>query len=306
VGEMLARAFRREAAPLRPLLIVVALSIAGTLLNPHGLEALRYPFTYAGTGNASMRFIAEWQSPSFHQPAYLAFAASLLLALALGIGRRPLGPTELLWSLLLALMGLQAIRHLPLYAVVVTPLVGARLDAELQRYRGALPVWARRARIACLALVWLPPLATALVVLAQVRAGQIDGLQLGREPSAAGYPAGAVAYIRAHELRGNLFNQYGWGGYLIYELYPRHRVFVDGRADVYGDALVAAAREVERLGPDWSRVLNQYDVQLVLVGKESPLAVALRDDPCWEEVYTGSVEGLFARRAISAPARGAN
>jgi hypothetical protein len=42
--------------------------------------------------------------------------------------------------------------------------------------------------------------------------------------------------------------------------------------------------------------LNDYDVQLVLVDKESRLGVALGGDDGWQELYVGDVERLFSRR----------
>src|SRR5439155_9436770 len=127
VGEGLARALGRPAAPLRPLVAITALSGAATLVSPHGLEGLRYPFSYLGSENAMMQYITEWQSPNFHLAYLLVFAASLLLGLMVGIWRRPLGPSEALWAVALGLMGLQSVRHIALYAVVATPLLGARL-----------------------------------------------------------------------------------------------------------------------------------------------------------------------------------
>lgn len=297
-GEAIARARRQEAAPLAPLLTVTALSTLALLLNPHGLEALRYPLTYVGAGNASMQYVQEWQSPNFHQPLFLTFAASLLLALVLGLGRRPLGATEVLWALVFALMALRSMRHVALYAIVVTPLVGARLQSEIPYLRRSLLAWRRSVLLGLLALLWLLP---ALAVLGPMAGPeQRSRLQRGPEPGANGYPVGAVEYLRRHDLGGNLLNEYAWGGYLIYQLYPRQRVFIDGRADPYGDALVIRFRNVTLLRPHWRQTLDEYDVRLVLVAKESPLAVALRDDRGWREVYTGAVEGLFVRQTASA------
>jgi len=278
-----------------PLLLATVVAVLATLANPHGVEALRYPFTYIGTGNASQRFIAEWQSPDFHATAFLPLAASLLAGLLGGYARRPVRPTELLWTVTLTLMALQSTRHAPLYAIVVLPLLGARV-------RERLPDWPRslhRLR---------PPLATALplfgwtflvVGLAALLAGGAAlPLQTGTAPRADGYPAAGAAYLRAHpELQGNLFNTYAWGGYLIGQLYPARRVFIDGRADVHGDALVTRARATERLAPDWRDSLAGWDIRLVLVEKDGPLATALRDDPGWREVLVGPVERLFVRSA---------
>lgn len=289
-GEALALALRRPAAPLRPLILATGLSAAATLLNPNGIDAWLYPFTYAGASNASMQYIVEWQSPNFHLLLPLVFAASLLMAVVLGVGRRPLGLVDMLWVLAFGLMALQSTRHIPLYAVVVIPLLAARLQAELPQLRHSLP--AGRHSVA-LGGIWLAVIAVVLGTF--MSADQRSLMQLSKEPSAATYPVGAVAYLQTHDLQGNLFNYYGWGGYLVYQLHPQHLVFIDGRADVYGDALVEKYVAVDRLEPGWRQVLDRDDIRLVLVEKESALAAVLANDGSWREAYTGEVEKLFVR-----------
>src|SRR6187200_379796 len=56
-----------------------------------------------------------------------------------------------------------------------------------------------------------------------------------------GNPAGAVEYIRQTGLTGPMLNEYVFGGYLIWAL-PEHKVFIDGRGDVF----------------DWTGVLKEY------------------------------------------------
>jgi hypothetical protein len=278
--------------PERPwaLLGFFAASALATLLNPHGVEAWLYPFTYFGAGNSSMRHIAEWQSPDFHQPIFLLFAASLVLAILVGVGRRPLALTEVLWTVVYAALALQSIRNVPLFAVVVIPLIGARLQEELPILRESIAAWHRPALlVASSALVLWVALVPVLVPAKRA------SLQLGWTPSSMGYPSGAVAYVRAHHLHGNLFNEYGWGGYLIYNLYPDWRVFIDGRADVYGNAFGERYDQVVTLGQGWREVLDAYDVRVVLIPRTSPLADALASDRDWTEVYSDQLSGLFAR-----------
>jgi hypothetical protein len=289
LGETTALLLRRPAAPLRPLVVTCVLATLASLVSPHGFEALTYPLSYAGEGNAMMRFIAEWQSPNFHVSYLLVFAASLLLAVWLGLGRQPLGPTELLWGLCFALLGLRSVRHIALYGVVVIPLIGARLQAEVPALRLSLARWQRPRLL--LAAVWL----LAAVAAVKLVTGGAGELQLGREPAERGHPVGAVQYLRAHDLPGNLYNNYAWGGYLIHELYPERRVFIDGRTDVYAE-FMGRYMEVERLAPGWRQVLDDHDVRIVLVERDEPLAVVLADDPAWQLAYTGSVERLFVRR----------
>lgn len=42
------------------------------------------------------------------------------------------------------------------------------------------------------------------------------------------YPVDAAKFIKAKNYQGNMFNNYGWGGYLIYAM-PEHKTFIDGR-----------------------------------------------------------------------------
>lgn len=292
VGETAALVIGQKAAPIKPLLVVSVLGGLATLLSPNGLDALWYPFTYAGTGNGSMRHISEWQSPNFHDPSFLIFGASVLFLALVGLGRRPLGPTEVLWSLLFTLMALTSLRHIPLYAIVVTPLIAGRLATEAPWLARPLAEWRRPA---LLALAWPMLLAGLLVQAHQAQA--TGGAQLGATAGDAQYPREAVAYLREHGTGARLFNEYHWGGYLIDQV-PELPVFIDGRADVHGDALIDRYVRVTRLLPGWREVLDEYGVTLALVEKGKPLDTALAAQTGWEPVLTGAVERIYARTTV--------
>lgn len=281
---------RASSQSPRPLVVFTALSVLATLLNPHGFEAWLYPLTYFRAGNASQLHVAEWQSPNFHQPLFLLFGAGLLCLMLLGVARRPLGPVEACWTLVFAALGLESIRHVPLFGVVGTPLLAARVQSALPIFRRSISAWQRP--------LLLVAASAALVVVALgtvLSPTRRATLQLGWEPSAAKYPSGAVTYLQNQHLEGNIFNEYGWGGYLIYHLYPAQRVFIDGRADVYGDAFGAEYDEVVALGPKWRDILARYDVRLVLVPRASRLAMALGTDMDWHLDYSDQVAVLFVR-----------
>ena len=36
-----------------------------------------------------------------------------------------------------------------------------------------------------------------------------------------------------------MLNHYNWSGYFIWKLYPDYRVYIDGRADLYGDGFMS-------------------------------------------------------------------
>jgi hypothetical protein len=287
-------AFRtRSLVALKPLLTVAALCALATLINLNGLAGVLFPLAYAQPGFVGQSVIAEWQPPDFSQLSFAPFGLSILLALALGFGHRPLRTTELLWALSLGWLGLESIRNIQLWATIAVPLIGARLRAEVPAFGRSAAEWARPVRMAVL---WSLVVVVSVGLLG-VRVTQSANweLQLGREPSAAGYPVSGVAYIKDHDLRGNLFNQFEWGGYLIYALYPHQRLFIDGRPDVYGPGILQEYLTVAELRPGWRMVLDKYSVQLVLVDRSGPLAGELGQDPGWRQVLSGPIERLFER-----------
>jgi hypothetical protein len=288
-GEILNRATHRPAAPLRPLILAGVASIIAALANPNTYTALLYPFTYAGTSNASMRYIAEWQSVNFHSYIFLPFAFALVLLMVVGTRGR-LDFTHTLLVVAFTVMALQSQRHIILFALATAPVLGLRLKERGVRLAVEVESGGRLFAAVNLGLLVIVPVFIAYVIATSPYS------QARLTPSTSLYPAGGVAYLREQGLAGNLFNTYGWGGYLIYELYPDYPVFIDGRADVYGDALMKEYDEVAKITPRWRDVLQKYRVATVLIEKDSPIAVLLASQNDWRKVYEGEVEQIFVRQ----------
>lgn len=292
-GELLASRAGRGGAPVGPLALVALLSTAATLVTPNGLQAWTYPLSFLGRANISMEFIAEWQSPDFHEPWFIVVGSIILVTTVIGLVGRPLQPTDVFWALLFGFLALRSVRNLPLYGVVVVPMLGGRLVEWLPVLGRPLAGWRRATPLLA---VWL--LIPVVLLYGWSMAGQAKAsLQTGWEPSALGYPVGGADYLEENHPDSNLFNQYGWGGYLVYRTFPERRVFVDGsRADVYGDALMEDYRRVVLVQPGWQQVLDEHDVQVALLAKGSPAAVLLAGTGEWEQVFEGPVEVVLVRR----------
>jgi hypothetical protein len=94
-----------------------------------------------------------------------------------------------------------------------------------------------------------------------------------------------------------MFNQYGWGGYLAYRFYPdpNRKVFIFGEAALMGDQLLNEYADVQFLEPDWSAVLDKYDVNCVVYNRDLPLTNLLVHDPGWKLVYEDEQSVIFER-----------
>jgi hypothetical protein len=113
------------------------------------------------------------------------------------------------------------------------------------------------------------------------------------EAESDAFPVGAVKWLEDSDLSGNLFNDYNWGGYLIWHLRDRP-VFVDGRTDLFGDEILEDYLSVIYIQDGWEKVLGKYQIDLVLVQDDSGLASLLRRTG-WEIVFEDSNSVLFQR-----------
>ena len=297
------RVIWRQPHDLRVPALVFVASLAATAVNPNGLALLTYPLTYLAPGNASQRFIGEWQSPDFHSPAHWPLAVGIVTLALVGLrgrGRNLFGPSL---AIVFTLMALMSARHQPLFALVLMPVMGEVLREQWH--------WARQeatsppAPHGSLAINW-SILAVAALVLALFVA-RSPGLQLRGSPLTTGtfdYPVAGANFIRDNYPNARMFNTYHWGGYLINELYPTQRVFIDGRSDMYGDSLMEQYNRVAQLQPGWRDVLAQYDIDLVIIEEDSPLAAALAEAPDWRLAFSDPVEAVFVRSADNASAKG--
>lgn len=283
---------------LRPLCWLLLVCGAAVVINPNGVRIYSYPFETLRS-QAMMQYIEEWHSPNFHNPLFQLFALLLLgtfAALALS-GKRP-RPSQILMLAATAWAALRSGRNVPFFALVAAPLLAEHLWAfiTMQGWHesGALKQQAEPANPAPLQLlpnILLSGLILLLAVLGVARA-------VAQQPAveAQQFPAAAVNYLREHQPPQPIFNEYAWGGYLIWKLYPDYRVYIDGRADVFGDDLVKEFLDVNNGRPAWKEALERRGIKTVLVKTDAALASLLRQDNAWQSVFADQQAEIFVRR----------
>jgi len=108
-------------------------------------------------------------------------------------------------------------------------------------------------------------------------------------------PVEAAEVIEQRGIHDPIFSLDRWGGYLIYRLYPRNKVFIDDRHDFYGDAFIKEYLTVTLVQPGWDRVLEEQHVNWVLMPAQASLANLLRLTPQWTIVHEDGAAVLFSR-----------
>ncbi len=138
--------------------------------------------------------------------------------------------------------------------------------------------------------------AAAVVVLLFVVARGTDFTERGIDRAISSeYPVNAVNFLRQHPQPGPLYNNLGWGGFLMWYM-PDFPVAVDGRNDLYGDQLdqLFYASQNGDTGYTTDPYLNESGV--VLLAADLPLAKLLTADPRFQLIYQDSMSVVFARR----------
>ncbi|MBI3536245.1 MAG: hypothetical protein HY070_01585 [Chloroflexi bacterium] len=271
-----------NTSSLVTLSIILFVTIAVVPLNPNGAMMYTYPFDTL-TSRAMQTYIQEWFSPDFHLNEFQPFAFLLLATFAsFALTRRRVTPTDLFLLAGFAYAALRSARNIPLFAIIAAPILAANVW-EWITTRGWNKVFASRAETSRLlaAINWLILILILGVSVARVFAVISNQTLVER----AKFPAAAVDFIAQNKLSAPLYNAYGWGGYLIWRRYPDARVFIDGRADVYGDKFIEEFLRTYRGEGDWRAGLDKYDVKLILVEPDAPLLTPLALDAQWKKIY---------------------
>ena len=245
-----------DLSPIKPWLGIGLASALGTLLNPFGPRIYSVAFGHYAQIQMLAAHIEEWQEPSLFHVSLLPFWVLLVFSFVVfAVHYIRTRRTPLAHVLALLVFGLSAssyTRNTPFFSLWVFPLALLALS-ELPEPPG----WASRGP-------WLLGAGFAAVTLA----GYLELHPPGtfekihddmHEPTAACRFLDAEAPTLAPL---HLYNPWEWGGYVGWDLYPRYRVFMDGRY-LFHDYLPQVADAQQ--DPDaWNAFLDKQGVEVVL------------------------------------------
>jgi hypothetical protein len=278
---------------VRRLTAVTVITAAAPILNPNGIRLLVYPFGTLGSP-AMQQYIVEWFSPDFHLAQFQPFALLILALLAsFALSRRIPGPTELLLMLGFGYASLRSARLVPFFVLTTTPVLADQL-LHIWRQTEWSQIWrARRHRPNAVSIVVNWALLGVLLVSGAARVGYTLAGNAAAQRDA--FPVAAADFLEQSQIAGNMYNLYHWGGYLLWRTYPERLVFIDGRADVYGEKLIDEYLQVYQLRETWLDPLNRYHVTFTIIDNGSPLSTMLGQQGDWQRVYADDQVAIFVR-----------
>lgn len=261
------------------------LSVGACTLNPHGITGAVYPLTVFNNYGYS---IEENQNILFLQTienklTILFFYISIfLLFISQALVYKKVRLIDWVLSFLFAFLGFYAIRNFPLYALIIfIPLTNAlstlfetwTTHSFLFRKYGMYVLWTTTFGLLLFSLFHLYPSIHLSLTLPQGASNGVD-------------------FFERNDLRGPIFNNFDIGSYLEYRLYPKQKLFVDGRPEAFPAFFFQSTYIPMQTSPDvFERIDNQYHFQTIFFSHtdQTPWAQTFVEsivkNPQWKLVY---------------------
>lgn len=118
---------------------------------------------------------------------------------------------------------------------------------------------------------------------------------------AESYPVAAADYVKSNRLEGPIYNDFDWGGYLIWAL-PDYPVSIDGRTNLYGEERLIRSMNTWQASEGWETDPALIRARVVIAPKKrenapTPLTEKLRQHPSWKKRFEDDVSVVFVRVA---------
>ena len=280
-------------------------ALAATMLTPYGLEL--YKFLAGYTDQIYGLYIQEWSSPVWPWPDYwqLLFLLAVIFIIPINFFRGQIEDTKNLrtelWPLLLSILFLflsfKSRRHFPLLFVSSFYLIMSSAVAVLMSDL-ALKSLVKKNTIKISILIYVFVAMVGLGIATNKFSNPFEFFSLD-------YPYVAIQYLRVNPqyANTNIFNDYSWGGYLIW-VYPEKQVFIDGRLpQIKYEQETFLQKYLNFLKPDRQTEdkFKEYGIGLVILPiqdrpQDKSLA-ALREylaaSPNWHRIYADLTTIIF-------------
>ena len=254
-------------------------SFIATFINPYGMGVWREAWSSAS--DPKLRWsIAEWM------PALTMFDLAMVFLICLSLVliwkyKKKYTYFELFVFLFLFIQTILSRRQLPLWTIFTLPLIARGLYyfvGDLKKIKKGVLRFVNVYRVA-----WI---ISFFIFLFQSYFSLDDARAIS---PAKFYPVSAVNYLHENLPDGEIFSDYGWGGYLIMNL-SQKQVFIDGRMpswrwDPEGVKDLSGAfdtyNEILKGDIDYKDIFDKFNIGTVLVRKASDRP----KNPFYEKVH---------------------
>jgi len=118
-------------------------------------------------------------------------------------------------------------------------------------------------------------------------------------------PVGGEKYLRDHEIKGNGFNTVRYGGYLIWQQFPKRQVYIDGRLVIRTPDFFSEYLAVAHDPETFESIVKKYTINHAILPvavfyQFMPLIKRLYNHPEWKLVFLDGESIIFVHNTLKA------
>ncbi|OGP53721.1 MAG: hypothetical protein A2Y65_01380 [Deltaproteobacteria bacterium RBG_13_52_11] len=280
---------------LQGLLFLCLLLVLASFFNPYTYRVFLIPIKTA-VAEEALRSIAEWTPVDIRSLGLIVVDYTMWYRILFLIGATSflirldnLKKVEnVIIFTLFSYMAFKHVRFCADFAIVTAPMI----INNLAQFRWRVHRWK---------WAFFLPLFILIVFSANTVRGLISQKRLGLGVW-TNYPATAVNFLKEHNVRGKIFNDYNFGGYLIWHLWPDIPVYIDGRTPtIYDQDFLWLDGMAQQKKEVWEKVAERYGIDIVLMHDERDKGYAslfywLDEDEDWMLVAFDDVSNLYIKK----------
>jgi len=272
------------------------------LINPYFIKGYTFPlelFSRFDSENIYHQHIREFTSFAHldHFAAkdilFIIFSIIAFIAALITIKKRKIH--EILLLIIFIYLALISIRNIPLFVLVAIPVVGSSLKEIRDRINIKNINWIKQ--LTFYLLIIIPLVFVFRIFTNSYYNSNNSYYKTGIGIDVYQQPEGASKFITSNNLKGNIINSIGFGGWIEWQ--TQQRVFIDGRLEVMKEGLYN--KVVESWDNGLSGMIDEYKPDLIVYNylKYYIWTTQLTELHDWKLIYLDGVAVVFARKDIS-------
>jgi tetratricopeptide (TPR) repeat protein len=293
------------------ILLIFGITLVGSLVNPFGLMAFFYDFTFLHQFGPILHYTnLEWMSPYTPSNFYFLSTYSITLykfvlvpiIILPFIMLKKIRFPDIFILLAFLYLSVSYVRNTALYALFIALIMPYYLDkftifwgCYFEKTKQSL-LLASIGKVLCMSILII----SSLYIIHDVMTNNFyitdqQTRRFGFGLSENVFPAGAATFVEKNNLKGNMFNDFGIGTYLNWRFYPARKTFIDG--DTFSPQGFILYHNITTGKVNYNIVARRYGINYFILNHVSAdtgnLIQALYRDKKWKLVYFDEVSVVF-------------
>jgi len=263
------------------------------LVNPIGYNIFMFPFNLI-SNKFIMDVVSEFQSPNFHEIQPFKYILLFTIIIFAYSKRKP-NLIEVALIVLFTSMSLYSVRYIPIFAVIVVPILLRYIEYDWMSSLKPLATSLRQ-RIENISLMddmakgyFWPALTLIIIIIIAVNGTITHTFDPEKKPVTA------LEFLNQNHVAGNMFNNDEFGDFVIYTSNNNYKVFIDGRGDMYGSKIIKEYCGVKEFETGWESILDKYKITWIFYDTNSVFSRFLINRKDWKLIYSDKVASIFVK-----------